>query len=360
MQETEPSNAESTVRDALFAPAKVTRLRPRKSAPAGEATPFPATCAASEAVAGPALQTPDADGVATDHGGPHGAMTARAAGINGPSVSRAAIVETGDVAAGDLGDLLAAVKERLRCTVGAGMPHLRAPAQAHGALAVRSSVLECASALDQIQTTLAHEMARRNALEQEIADTQTALEEALAELAGTRAGERHALHLAQHDRLTSLPNRAYFLERIEAELASLHGRHQALAVLCVDLEDFKPISDRYGHDMGNELLRIVGIRLSRAVRADDMVCRLGGDEFGCLLADVNGHTQLGVLAGKLIDAISAPLQIGKRKLSVQASIGIALGAADGAGPEELMRNADKAMVRAKRLKTGFAFFDAAR
>jgi diguanylate cyclase (GGDEF)-like protein len=258
--------------------------------------------------------------------------------------------------AGDLGELLCAVQARLCSTVSEGGAFPQDVRRAPSIHTVQSGVLECVRALDQVQAILARDQARRRELEQEVADTQLALAQALAQLAGTQAGERHARHLARHDSLTLLPNRAYFLERLDAEAASLAARRQSLAVLFLDLDDFKPINDRYGHDMGDELLRIVGVRLARSVRADDMVCRLGGDEFGCLLMDIEGPAQLVQLARKLMDAIAAPLQIGKCRLVVRPSIGIALGPAHGTTSADLLRHADAAMYRAKRHQTGFAFF----
>jgi diguanylate cyclase (GGDEF)-like protein len=270
-------------------------------------------------------------------------------------------VYVGEVAVDDLDVLLCAVKARLRRTVGDGPAIVdggaRAETAQRSADLVKSGVLDCVRALDQIQVTLARELAQRSELERELADTQMALAEALADLSGTEAGERHARHVAQHDSLTSLPNRGFFLERLDAEVASLKDRRQDLAVLYLDLGEVKPIGDRYGHDMGDELLRIVGMRLARSVRSDDIVCRLGGDKFGCLLTEVHGRAQLGVLALKLIDAVSAPLQIGKCKLVVRPSIGIAVSPVHGTSSEDLLRNADSAMNRAKRHQTGYAFFD---
>jgi diguanylate cyclase (GGDEF)-like protein len=263
----------------------------------------------------------------------------------------------GEFAIGDIGPLLNAVKARLCRTVSDVSGSSGVLTTQGGVQSIRSGVLECVAALDQIQATLARELERRDGLEMEISDTQAALAQALAELAGTQAGERYARHLAQHDSLTSLPNRGYFVERLDAELTSLPMRQHAIAVLYLDLDDFKPINDRYGHDTGDELLRIVGVRLSRSVRMDDMVCRLGGDEFGCLLPDVQGRAQLASLATKLIDIIAAPLQVGKRKLTVRPSIGIALGPEHGNTSEDLLKKADLAMYHAKRHQSGFAFFD---
>jgi diguanylate cyclase (GGDEF)-like protein len=131
-----------------------------------------------------------------------------------------------------------------------------------------------------------------------------------------------------------------------------------LAVLYLDLDGFKPINDRHGHETGDGLLRVVAARLARAVRSDDMVCRVGGDEFVCLLGDVLNRQQLSHLACKLFDAVSAPLRIGTLDLLVRPSIGIAVCPQDGDTTDALLRRADTAMYRAKRQQLGYAFFDA--
>jgi len=261
-----------------------------------------------------------------------------------------------DVAFADWDDLFRAVKSRLTLTVGE-LSALSEPQARGTADRIRTSVLECVGALDQLQTTLTHEIGRRQQLELEVFEVQTALALAHAELVGTQAAERHARRPAAiRDSLTSLPNRSFFRERIDQALAHAEPRGQALAVLYLDLDAFKPINDTHGHETGDELLRIVAVRLARAVRAADVVSRLGGDEFGCLLAGLKSRVQLSHLACKLFDAVSAPLKIGELRLTVRPSIGIAMCPGDGATSEALLRNADAAMYRAKRQKTGYAFW----
>ena len=235
--------------------------------------------------------------------------------------------------------LLDAVKTRLTSSAGS------APA-----------VFDCVHDLDLLQGLLAHDLGRLQRLELELFDTQTAVAQARAELAGTRAGEQRARHLAQHDSLTQLPNRSHFRERLDDALGLGDPLRQPLAVLYLDLDGFKPINDRHGHDAGDELLRIVAARLARAVRAGDMVSRLGGDEFACLLADLPGRQQLCQLACKLFDAVSAPVKVGKLRLTVRPSIGIAICPTDGATTDALLKSADVAMYAAKRDRTGYAFF----
>lgn len=255
----------------------------------------------------------------------------------------------------DWSDLLSAVKARLRLTVGDRSPAMTSSQAWDAARRIQASVLECVAALDQLHATVCHEVGLRRKLELEVFDAQTALAQALAELVGAQATEKQARHLAVHDGLTQLPNRGFFRERLEELLAS--PERQALAVLYLDLDDFKPINDTHGHEAGDELLKIVALRLSRSVRAEDMVSRLGGDEFACLLSDFPGREQLSQVASKLYDAVSAPLQIGELKLRVRPSIGIAMCPTDGATVEDLVGNADSAMYRAKRRQMGYAFFD---
>jgi diguanylate cyclase (GGDEF)-like protein len=200
-------------------------------------------------------------------------------------------------------------------------------------------------------------------LRNELACSRAELRRTRIELQHAHSSEQQARHQALHDSLTELPNRSCFRQRLDRDLA--RGQPQALdsapvlAVLYLDLDGFKPINDRHGHETGDGLLRVVAARLARAVRSDDMVCRVGGDEFVCLLGDVLNRQQLSHLACKLFDAVSAPLRIGTLDLLVRPSIGIAVCPQDGDTTDALLRRADTAMYRAKRQQLGYAFFDAA-
>jgi diguanylate cyclase (GGDEF)-like protein len=259
-----------------------------------------------------------------------------------------ALPPSADLPHGDRNLLVGAIAERLRCSAGE---------RDSTAAVMRETALDCAQALEQLQATLGDRRTRGASIEVELRAAYTALAAAGVELAGTQVRERRARHQAQHDSLTSLPNRTYFRARLDDALSPVEQRTPALAVLYIDLDGFKPINDRHGHDTGDELLRIVADRLSRSVRAEDMVCRLGGDEFACLLSDPMGREQLSQLASKLFDAVSAPLQVGARQLIVRPSIGIAVCPTDGDTAAMLLKRADAAMYRAKRRQMGFAFFD---
>jgi diguanylate cyclase (GGDEF)-like protein len=261
------------------------------------------------------------------------------------------------VAIEDYDDLLGAVTERLRQTVSEG-PAAAKPLQA-GAVSdnVKSSMLECVEALDQLHMTLKDDLERRRLLELEVASAKIALERTRAELIDTEAEARRANHLALHDSLTALPNRGFFRERLEYALKLMTLQNRPFAVLYLYLDGFKPVNDTHGHNAGDELLKIVAARLTRAVRAEDMVSRLGGDEFACLLADLPCREQLGQLAQKLYESVSAPVKIGHLRIQISPSIGIAMCPVDGTNADSLINNADTAMYHAKQLQSGHLFFD---
>ena len=221
-----------------------------------------------------------------------------------------------------------------------------------------TELMSCLLAMDRLHQALMRELARSHELELEAFDNKVVLAQARAELQGTRACERRARHLAMHDPLTDLPNRRFFIERLDHVLAHRQSAQANLAVFFLDLDDFKPVNDLHGHHVGDELLRIVGTRLNRHVRTEDMVSRLGGDEFACLRMGVMDRERLGEAADKLFQLVAAPVQIGPVQLSVRPSIGIALCPGDGDSAVDLLRHADAAMYRAKRQHNRYAFFEA--
>jgi len=164
--------------------------------------------------------------------------------------------------------------------------------------------------------------------------------------------EEQLTYQAFHDPVTDLANRALFRDRVEHALIRRHSDSRLLAVLFLDLDDFKAINDTFGHAAGNRLLQTVSARLRSALRVGDTVARLGGDEFAVLLEDVADETAVSEAVEHLLAIISAPQALDDREVSVQCSVGIAVARAAGATEaattvDELLRNADVAMYQAK-------------
>src|SRR4249919_2344140 len=165
------------------------------------------------------------------------------------------------------------------------------------------------------------------------------------------AAQARLAHLAYHDALTDLPNRLLFQEHLEQAIARAHRGNQAVAVLFVDLDDFKLVNDSHGHTTGDDLLRVVADRLRDTVRATDVVARLGGDEFLVLVADIDleGAAEAAErVAENIRAALSAPVRLAAPgELYTHASIGASLYPADAESAAELLSKADIAMYRAK-------------
>jgi len=173
--------------------------------------------------------------------------------------------------------------------------------------------------------------------------------------------ERHELeqqltHQAFHDALTGLANRALFRDRLGHAMARARGAG-GYGVLFVDLDDFKNVNDSLGHAAGDALLHEMTSRLRTCLRDGDTAARLGGDEFAVLLEDVEGDEHCTVIAQRVLEALAEPFDINGTEVMTGASIGIALGHAGAATPEDIMRNADLALYEAKNAgKSRFAVF----
>ncbi len=164
-------------------------------------------------------------------------------------------------------------------------------------------------------------------------------------------------HLAHHDTLTDLPNRLLLQDRLDHAIHRAHRLGHRLAVLFLDLDRFKNINDTLGHAAGDQLLRIFAGRLSRLVREGDTVARLGGDEFMVLLEDYASDEDPRVVAQKLLDSLDEAFDIQGHQLFITASIGISLYPDDGMTVDELVRNSDAAMYRAKQKgKNSYHFY----
>jgi len=156
-------------------------------------------------------------------------------------------------------------------------------------------------------------------------------------------------YLAHHDELTTLPNRAMFIDRLEQALHHAKRHQRALAVMFLDLDRFKNINDTLGHDLGDALLQDFAQRLCHCLREGDTVARLGGDEFTILLEDMADVSDTTSLAEKILGALSAPFILDSQELFVTTSIGISVYPDDGHDVRTLLKNADTAMYRAKDL-----------
>jgi diguanylate cyclase (GGDEF)-like protein len=217
-------------------------------------------------------------------------------------------------------------------------------------LKIEDGVGEACEKLAVVTSGLEHQARDRNLLEHQFA---AALEQ-----------EQAARHAALYDGLTDLPNRALFDDRLAHALAQAMRHGWMLAVMFIDLDDFKGINDSYGHEVGDRVLQGVGMRLKNSARSDDTVSRYGGDEFLYLAMDIQDVAQVTVVAEKIIGAIQRPCHEAGREIpglpSINASMGIAVFPGDGISADMLMRKADAAMYVAKRNKTSYEFSDRSR
>lgn len=166
-------------------------------------------------------------------------------------------------------------------------------------------------------------------------------------LARRRALTRYG-KLAQFDDLTGLANRALFRNRLDRALANARRRRNKLAVMFLDLNDFKAVNDTHGHQLGDKLLAVVAERLTARLRETDTIARLGGDEFAILVEDLQKSEFAGVVARKVLDVMATPIQVDEIQLRLSTALGVALFPEDGMGAEELVQLADAAMYAAKR------------
>lgn len=188
-----------------------------------------------------------------------------------------------------------------------------------------------------------------------------------------RDAEARVRHLAYFDALTQLPNRQYFRDEVTRALATARLATTQVALLCVDLDNFKRINDTLGHSVGDELLRMTAERMREALRGTDRIVRskdidhdahclsrLGGDEFTILLQGLDSKDDARAVAERIIAAISQPMHLAQHEVLITPSVGIAVHPDDGDDVEILMRNADLAMYFAKRQGSGaYAFYESA-
>lgn len=169
----------------------------------------------------------------------------------------------------------------------------------------------------------------------------------IKDIADRKAIEKHLSHLANHDPLTGLPNRALLMDRLKQSFSRLPWNKRYVALLFLDLDRFKFINDTLGHHVGDELIKSVAERLLLCVREGDTVARLGGDEFILMLTDVAYKTDAVDVAKKVLESLSRPFLLARKEYTITASIGISIHPGDGEDAQTLMKNADAAMYRVK-------------
>jgi diguanylate cyclase (GGDEF)-like protein len=244
-------------------------------------------------------------------------------------------------AAEGLSSVNTALKEELAATD----PHPGVEEALERSEVVEAKVQDASEQLSVVNQDLKNEVKERHILEGQLA-------------AVTEQGEADR-KASLHDVLTGLPNRALFHDRLEHGIAQAQRHGWTLAVMFVDLDNFKAINDTHGHDVGDSVLRTIATRLKDGTRSDDTVSRHGGDEFLYLLMEIRDERDAVAIAQKIIAAIRAPCEIrlhGRAlTLTVEASIGIAVFPAGGQTVEALIKSADTAMYQAKRAGSGYSF-----
>ena len=164
-------------------------------------------------------------------------------------------------------------------------------------------------------------------------------------------------HLALHDTLTGLPNRTLLADRIQQAMQAVSEKGGCFALMFIDLDGFKPVNDAFGHHMGDQLLREVGLRLREDLRSQDTLARIGGDEFVLLVRLTQPDDALR-LAERQVGLVNRAFKVAEHELKISASVGIAIFPGNGGNPQELLMNADAAMYHAKGMgKNGYSFFD---
>jgi diguanylate cyclase (GGDEF)-like protein/PAS domain S-box-containing protein len=180
---------------------------------------------------------------------------------------------------------------------------------------------------------------------------------AVVDITEQKRAEARVTYLAHHDALTELPNRVQYHTQLSESLARRRPTEQ-IAVLCIDLDLFKIVNDSFGHPTGDKLLQVVADRLKHALKSDDLVARLGGDEFAIVVNSIVSPEDAAQIADRLINTLKLPYNIDGLEIVIGASIGLALAPADGTTADDLTKNADMALYRAKSEGRGaYHFFE---
>jgi len=180
-----------------------------------------------------------------------------------------------------------------------------------------------------------------------------------SDITSEKENEKRLYQLAHYDQLTELPNRMLFLDRLKQGINRARRNNRRVAVMFLDLDGFKDVNDRLGHQTGDELLRQIAKRLSDTLRASDTVARFGGDEFTIAIPDLGVQDDITHVAEKIITVVDNPCIIGNRQVAVTTSVGISLYPDDGNNGDVLISCADLAMYEAKKAgKNSYRFFGA--
>jgi len=181
---------------------------------------------------------------------------------------------------------------------------------------------------------------------------------AFTDISKLKEHEAELDHIAHYDMLTSVPNRRLLHDRLEQAIARSHRSSKKLAVCYLDLDGFKPINDRFGHESGDRMLVEIARRLEWVSRSDDTVARLGGDEFVLLWNDITSEADCTHALDRVLAKVSEPMELDDTPISISASIGVTLYPDDDVDADTLLRHADQAMYSAKRLgKNHYQMFD---
>ena len=181
----------------------------------------------------------------------------------------------------------------------------------------------------------------------------------LEDITERKRAEREMERLAYFDVLTGLPNRSLFRDRLEQALGMAGRLQQQVALMFIDLDQFKEVNDTLGHATGDHLLTLVAERLAGCTRKSDTVARLGGDEFVMILCDIGGEQNATALGHKVLETLAAPIRVAQREIFITGSLGIALYPHDGLDAETLIKNADAAMYQAKAQGNTCQFYTSA-
>jgi diguanylate cyclase (GGDEF)-like protein len=212
---------------------------------------------------------------------------------------------------------------------------------------VEHKVAKAADDLHQVNIELAKQVDERVVIESELADTKTDLANVRDDLSKSQAKEEETRKFTFHDALTGLPNRVLFEQHLDQGLIQAKRHGWGLAVLFIDIDNFKSINDSYGHDQGDKVLLMVANRLQSLIRDEDTVSRWGGDEFMCLLLEVKQEAEVTRLAEKMVNRLAEDFEFNGIVISIKASIGIAIYPANGETADILFKDADTAMFKAK-------------